>query len=261
MPLVSGVMIFLNAERFIEEAIESVFAQTYTAWELLLVDDGSTDASTAIAAGYAGSDQRFRLIRQANRGLGAARNVGIDAGTGELLTFVDSDDVLPPYAFEVLVGVLAHSGSDFASGNVALLTSRGLRQSPLHRGTHRATVLRTALIRQRNLVYDRLACNKVFRRTFWDGQKLRFPEGVRYEDIPVTVPAASLPMTKGARVICSTPPATTSSASPHSIRRAASLKACRPEPHSRLTVTPVTSTGSPASKAHMRATLRLSSPA
>jgi CDP-glycerol glycerophosphotransferase len=190
--LLTVVLPMYNVGRYLAACLDSVAGQTYRRIEVVLVDDGSTDDSAAIAAGYVGSDRRFRLIRQPNRGLGAARNAGIDAGTGELLTFVDTDDVLPPYAFEVLVGALTRSGSDFASGNVALLTSRGLRQSPLHRGTHRATVLRTALTRQRNLVYDRLACNKVFRRTFWDGQKLRFPEGVRYEDIPVTVPAYAM---------------------------------------------------------------------
>jgi hypothetical protein len=118
--------------------------------------------------------------------------VGIDFGMGDYLTFVDSDDVLPPYALEVLVGSLEQTGSDFASGNVALLTSRGLRQSPLHRGTHRQTRLRVNLASQPNLVYDRLACNKVFRRTFWEQRGLKFPEGVHYEDTPVTVPAYAM---------------------------------------------------------------------
>lgn len=159
---------------------------------MVLVDDGSTDDSAKIAARYVREDSRFRLHRQENRGLGAARNAGIELASGDYLTFLDSDDVLPPYALEVLVGALELTGSDFASGNVALFTSAGLRQSPLHRGTHRHTRLRVNLARQRNLVYDRLACNKVFRRSFWERHGLRFPEGVRYEDIPVTVPAYAL---------------------------------------------------------------------
>ncbi|WP_329106722.1 glycosyltransferase [Micromonospora sp. NBC_01699] len=181
-----------NVRRYLVDCLDSIAGQTYPDLDVVLVDDGSTDDSGEIAERYARTDDRFRLIRQPNRGLGAARNTGIEAAAGDYLSFVDSDDLLPPYALEVLVGALRQTGSDFASGNVALLTARGLRQSPLHRGTHRATALRTSLKARRNLVYDRLACNKVFRRSFWERHGLRFPEGVRYEDIPVTVPAYAL---------------------------------------------------------------------
>jgi glycosyltransferase involved in cell wall biosynthesis len=181
-----------NVERYLADCLRSLGGQTYPDLDIVLVDDGSTDGSAEVAQRQVAADPRFRLVRQPNRGLGAARNVGIDFGMGDYLTFVDSDDVLPPYALEVLVGALEQTGSDFASGNVALLTSRGLRQSPLHRGTHRATRLRASLALQPNLVYDRLACNKVFRRTFWEQRGLKFPEGVRYEDIPVTIPAYAM---------------------------------------------------------------------
>jgi hypothetical protein len=181
-----------NVGRYLAECLDSVAGQTYADLEVVLVDDGSTDDSAEIAARYCRDDGRFRLVRQPNRGLGAARNAGIGLAGGDYLTFLDSDDVLPPYALEVLVGSLEQTGSDFASGNVALLTSRGLRQSPLHRGTHRFTRLRVNLAKQRNLAYDRLVCNKVFRRSFWERHGLRFPEGVRYEDIPLTIPAYAL---------------------------------------------------------------------
>ncbi|MGW0432289.1 glycosyltransferase [Micromonospora sp. NPDC003197] len=190
--VITVVVPIYNVERYLPECLASLASQTYPDLDIVLVDDGSTDGSAEVAQQQAAGDPRFRLVRQPNRGLGAARNVGIDFGTGDYLTFVDSDDVLPPYALEVLVGALEQTGSDFATGNVALLTSRGLRQSPLHRGTHRNTRLRITLKDQRNLVYDRLACNKVFRRSFWERHGLRFPEGVRYEDIPVTIPAYAL---------------------------------------------------------------------
>ena len=95
--LVSVVMNFLNCERFIEEAIESVYAQSYTPWELLLVDDGSTDGSTEIARRYAANDPaRVRYLEfpaHENRGVSAARNLGISAAQGEFLAFLDADDV------------------------------------------------------------------------------------------------------------------------------------------------------------------------
>ena len=80
-PLVSVIVIFFNAEKFIQEAIESVFAQTYDAWELLLVDDGSTDESLAIAQRcakqYSGKVRHLEHAGQQNRGMSASRNLGI----------------------------------------------------------------------------------------------------------------------------------------------------------------------------------------
>ena len=99
-PLVSVITIFLDAERFIEEAIESVFAQTYDRWELLLVDDGSTDRSTAIASAWAARHpERVRYLEHphhANRGMSASRNLGLAHARGELVAFLDADDVYLP---------------------------------------------------------------------------------------------------------------------------------------------------------------------
>ncbi len=95
--MVSISIPFLNSEPFLAEAIESVLGQTYSRWELFLVDDGSTDRSTAIAENYAARfPDRIRYLEHPghlNRGLPASRNLGARAGTGEYLAFLDSDDV------------------------------------------------------------------------------------------------------------------------------------------------------------------------
>ena len=99
-PLVSAIIIFLNADAFIAEAIESVLAQTYENWELFLVDDGSTDGSTAISKHYA--QQYFHKIHYAehphhqNRGMSASRNLGILHAQGKYIGFLDADDVWLP---------------------------------------------------------------------------------------------------------------------------------------------------------------------
>src|SRR5215207_11709928 len=102
--LVSSVMIFLNAEKFIEEAIESVFAQTYDNSELLLVDDGSTDDSTQIALRYAERDpEKVRYLEHPghrNRGMSASRNLGVSHAEGEYVAFLDADDVWLPYKLQ-----------------------------------------------------------------------------------------------------------------------------------------------------------------
>ena len=97
-PRVSVITPFLNASAHISEAIESVEAQHFGDWELVLVDDGSTDDSAAIAAVYAAKDARILLLApdRTKRGAAAARNRGIAAARGELVAFLDADDIYGP---------------------------------------------------------------------------------------------------------------------------------------------------------------------
>src|SRR5882724_10667425 len=103
-PVVSIVMIFRNAETFMEEAIESVFTQTYRNWELLLVDDGSSDASTSIASRYAAAyPAQVRYMEHPNHGhcgIARTRNLGIRSSVGEFVAFLDSDDIWLPDKLE-----------------------------------------------------------------------------------------------------------------------------------------------------------------
>jgi glycosyltransferase involved in cell wall biosynthesis len=109
-PLVSVIIIFLNAGRFIQEAIESVSAQTYRHWELLLVDDGSNDQSAGIAQQYAhGYPEKVRYLEHAahgNRGMSASRNLGIHHSSGKYIAFLDADDVWLPNILEDQVEIL-----------------------------------------------------------------------------------------------------------------------------------------------------------
>jgi glycosyltransferase involved in cell wall biosynthesis len=101
-PLVSIVVPVYNAEAFLRETLDSVFALDYQPFEVIVVDDGSTDGSAAIAESYAG----VRCIRQENRGPSEARNEGILIARGEFVAFVDSDDVVLPDKLSVQVGYL-----------------------------------------------------------------------------------------------------------------------------------------------------------
>jgi glycosyltransferase involved in cell wall biosynthesis len=104
VPLVSVVLIFLNEERFLEEAIASVRAQSHRRWELLLVDDGSTDQSSGIAQRHAREQpDRIRYLThagKANRGKSASRNLGLARARGEYVAFLDGDDVFRPEKLE-----------------------------------------------------------------------------------------------------------------------------------------------------------------
>jgi glycosyltransferase involved in cell wall biosynthesis len=107
---VSIVTIFFNAEQYLTEAIESVLAQDFRNFELILVDDGSTDRSTAIALAYAGRYvPRIRYLEHeghANRGMSASRNVGVKAARGDLIAFMDADDVWRPYKLSEQLAII-----------------------------------------------------------------------------------------------------------------------------------------------------------
>jgi CDP-glycerol glycerophosphotransferase len=191
LPRLSVVVPIYNVETYLEECLDSLAGQTLRELEVIMVDDGSTDSGAAIARAFAARDPRFTLVTQPNGGLGNARNNGVRACTAgvDYLTFVDSDDVIPDHAYERCVRTLDETGSDFLSGNVLLLRTTGTSQSPMHKRTMATTRLRTHITRDQTLIYDRLAPNKVFRRDFWDAHRMAFPEGVLYEDIPLTIPA------------------------------------------------------------------------
>ena len=120
-PLVSVVVIFLDAERFLEEAIESVLVQTHARWELLLVDDGSSDGSSAIARRYAEGDPgRVRYLEHPghrNLGMSASRNLGLHHARGEYLALLDADDVWFPGKLARQIELLeAHPEAALLSG-------------------------------------------------------------------------------------------------------------------------------------------------
>jgi glycosyltransferase involved in cell wall biosynthesis len=122
-PRVSVIVIFLNEERYLDEAIRSVFAQTFSDWELILVDDGSTDGSTAIAQATA-DGARIRYIDHPghrNRGMSASRNAGIAASCGEFVAFLDADDVWLPGKLTDQIAIFdARPETDMAYGRTLI---------------------------------------------------------------------------------------------------------------------------------------------
>ncbi|MFE0600546.1 CDP-glycerol glycerophosphotransferase family protein [Streptomyces sp. NPDC058892] len=190
-PRLSIVVPVYNVELYLDECLESIAAQTFGDFEAILVDDGSTDTSAVIAKAFAARDKRFRVVMQENAGLGAARNAGARHihPDSEYLAFVDSDDTMPDYAYQRLIEALDETGSDFAGGNVKRFRSVGMNPSWGHRAAFARTQLRTHISRFPALVTDRTAWNKVYRRTFWDEHGFQYPEGILYEDAPVSIPA------------------------------------------------------------------------
>lgn len=110
-PVLSVIVPVYKAEAYLPRCIESILAQTFTDYELLLIDDGSPDDCGRICDEYARKDMRVRVFHQDNKGASAACNLGIDSAFGRYLVFVDSDDwVLPNYLHDLYEDVCAHSG-------------------------------------------------------------------------------------------------------------------------------------------------------
>ena len=100
--LISIVIPVYNTEKYLDQCIQSVLSQTYTNWELILINDGSTDQSGSICDKYAAQDYRLRVFHKGNGGVSSARNMGIDNANGEWITFLDADDWFENTSLEVL---------------------------------------------------------------------------------------------------------------------------------------------------------------
>ena len=185
MPTLSVIVPMFEVEAYLAACLDSIREQDYDDLEVLLVDDGSPDGSRAIAEQYAARDERFRVVARPNGGLGAARNTGIREAQGRFLTFVDSDDVLPPHALRALMDSVEASGSDIVAGGVSRFDSTRRWQPSWVEAVH--DVRRTGITIDEHLPLLRnlYTWNKVFRRDFWDEQGLWFREGVAYEDQPI----------------------------------------------------------------------------
>ena len=118
MPYFSIVIPVYNVAPYLRECLDSALAQTFSDWEAICVDDGSTDGSGEILDEYAAKDGRFKVIHQKNAGVSAARNFGIDAAGGEYVTFLDGDDAYDRSWLEGFWGLIRDTGSELVRQRV-----------------------------------------------------------------------------------------------------------------------------------------------
>ena len=109
---ISIIVPIYNTEKYLRQCIRSILAQTFTNWECILVDDGSTDDSGAICNEYAKKDSRIKVVHRENGGASSARNTALDLLTGKWLAFVDSDDCIYFQALERLYSTAEHNNLD-----------------------------------------------------------------------------------------------------------------------------------------------------
>jgi len=188
-PLVSVVVPVYDVAAYLPHCLESLLAQASVELDIVVVDDGSTDGSGAIADRYAAEEPRIRVVHTDNHGLGAARNEGLRHVRGEYVGFADSDDVVPPTAFSTMLRSLERSGSDFVTGSIVWWRGDDLTEPPWMRRLHHPARSGTTAAEHPEILGDVFAWNKLFRRSFWESADLSWPEGVRYEDQPTTTRA------------------------------------------------------------------------
>jgi len=188
-PLVTVVVAGWNAAPWAEEALASLRAQRFDRWRAVLVDDGSTDLTTAIFDGFGSMDPRFTVVHHPERrGLGAARDSGLELVDTEYVGFFDADDIMEPDALALLVGSLERTGSDIAVGAYRRLRSGpgGDVLSEIQPWVAASTAPARSgvtLAEHPSVVNNIVAWSKVSRAALW--RDLRFPPGL-YEDQLVT---------------------------------------------------------------------------
>lgn len=183
MAEVSIIVPVYQVERYLPQCVESILAQTFPDFELILVDDGSKDGSGQICDEYAGRDSRVKVVHQQNGGLSAARNRGLELAGGAYFMFVDSDDFIEPTMVECLYESLLREGADIAACNF-LYFYEGDRARDF------STALPYEVLSGWEIFYQRkndrsygfwtVAWNKLYKKRAFSS--LRFPVGRYHED-------------------------------------------------------------------------------
>lgn len=142
-PKVSVLVPICNVERYLEECLDSLVAQSFTDFEVLCINDGSTDGSRAIIQSYMDADERFRVIDKPNSGYGASMNMGLANAIGEYIAILESDDFFEPNALELLVDAAERNQSDVVKADFYLYWSTPQERDELFRIVDEQEVGRT----------------------------------------------------------------------------------------------------------------------
>ncbi len=184
----SVVIPVYNVEEYLERCVASIVNQTYPVYEIILVDDGSTDQSGRIADELAERWSIIHVIHQQNGGLSKARNRGIDIATGELIGFVDSDDYIDTDMYAILISHLLEEKAEMSIGGVWYEQENGKKYTPYSSNIYRVWTKEEALVQLNSYKFFNMSfCNVVFRHDLFDCEgygegRLRFPLGKKSED-------------------------------------------------------------------------------
>lgn len=189
---ISVIIPVYNTEKYVEETINSVLDNAFKNYEIICVNDGSTDHSLNILNEYAGKYDHIKVVNQENKGLSAARNIGFRTAVGKYIYFLDSDDKISPDAlgslYECLeknhLDVLYFSGASFYENEELKEKFPAFMDSYLRKGIYEKTCKGLELLSQlqQQSDYSHSACLQIIRRQFLIENEIKFPEGIMHED-------------------------------------------------------------------------------
>lgn len=177
MAEITVIVPIYKVEKYLRKCVDSILAQTFTDYELILVDDGSPDGCPQICDEYQTQDARIQVIHKKNGGLSDARNAALDIAVGKYITFVDSDDWITPDALASMRESLIRTDSDMAIGNMINVSEDGTTTQACGNTTEE-NVLNGKEVW--STILQPCAPKKLYKAYIWN--KLRFPVGRLYED-------------------------------------------------------------------------------
>ncbi len=181
-PSISIIIPAYNAQEYIRECLESVLAQTFTDFEVIVVNDGSTDSTLEIANEFAAKDARIRILSQKNQGVSYARNKAIEASNSEWVTFLDSDDTLPSNGLQRLYDTAIASNTKLALGAFSRNAYQTRPGTTLKYTTLSAQdAIELTLYQSQIITFNPSAWGKLFHRSILP--KAGFTPDIRYEDL------------------------------------------------------------------------------
>ncbi len=177
-PLLSVIVPSYNTAHFLPECIGSVLAQTLTALELIVVDDGSTDDSSSILRMFEKRDSRVTALCLEHVGVADARNAALKIARGAFITFLDSDDIVPPSAYERLVSAAERHKAEIVTGIAESFNSNRRWVNPQMQEVRNNATCTTTLTDSPALARDASPCNKIISRALIERMELQFPAGI-----------------------------------------------------------------------------------
>lgn len=169
---ISIIIPVYNTEDYIQEMLDSIEGQTFTKYEAIVIDDGSTDGSQSIIKAFCDRNPRFKYHKQENQGVSAARNKGLELAQGDYVAFFDADDVIPPNALERLYRAVREESADLAIGIMSELKADDNTKV----NSHTKALSKNKDIKKydTNLIWSFSLANKLFKREIIETNHLRF---------------------------------------------------------------------------------------
>lgn len=190
-PAISVIVPVYRAERYLSDCVDSILAQTFRDFELILVNDGSPDNSGAICDAYAEKDSRVKVIHKANGGASSARNVGVEVAVGKYIGWVDADDRILPNMYETLYQLAEQYSADIADSQHILINGK----QSIRSGREESIVYGSGSFIQDQFFSAKMKpglTTKIYKRGLWNG--IRFPEGRKHQDCYVNMRFALMPL-------------------------------------------------------------------